>query len=271
MENFENWTELLLKKLHKWWIAGIQLLPNIALAIFILIIFYLLSGFIKKFAYNFISKISGKSSITNLFATVFSIVFMILGLLIVLNILNLNKAVASLLAGAGIIGLAMGFAFQDLTANFISGIFLAVKKPFDVGHMIETNGFLGHVEDMQIRATVLRTFQGLHIIIPNKEIFQKPIINYSLTNDRRIELEFTFPSDADIEKAIGIITEAVDSLDYLDKEKKVEVYCTEFVEKKIKVSVWIWIQNHKPPGFMQARHECILRIKKKLSENGIQV
>jgi small conductance mechanosensitive channel len=176
-----------------------------------------------------------------------------------------------LLAGAGIVGLALGFAFQDLTANFISGVFIAFRKPFEVGETVETNGFIGNIEEIHLRTTTIRTFQGLHLLIPNKEIFQKLMINHSRTDERRIEIEFSISLENDLELTQRVAKEAIQKLSYLHKEKQIEFYFTGLQDNSIRVAIWYWIYNRLPPGFMVARHEGIVLVMKAFSQNNISV
>ncbi len=269
-EKFSNWTEIFFDKLAAWWVALIANLPNIIVAALVAVAFYFLAKFIRKFISRYIPRVLGKHSVNSLFSNIAYTVVLIFGLFITLSILNLNQAVTSLLAGAGILGLVLGFAFQDLSANFISGIFIALKRPFDVGQTIETNGFIGNVEEIQLRTTTIRTFQGLHLMIPNKEIFQKSMINYSLSEERRIELEFNIPVDHDLKKIYTICKNAIDSLEYIVKTKPAEVYFTSVEDKVIKTAVWFWIYNHKPPGFMVARNDAIMNIMQALSNYALE-
>ena len=199
------------------------------------------------------------------------VLILFIGLFVALDILQLNKAVASLLAGAGVIGIVLGFAFQDLSSNFISGIFIAFKKPFDVGHTIETNGFMGNVEEIQLRSTIMRTFQGLHVMIPNKDIFQKAILNYSLTLERRIEIEFSISIDYNVFNLREKLKDSISTLNYLVVEKPVEIYCVAFGENRIRIAVWMWIYNHQPPGYMVAQHDAIECIIKTCKDNNISL
>jgi small conductance mechanosensitive channel len=179
--------------------------------------------------------------------------------------------VSSLLAGAGIIGIILGFAFQDITSNFISGVYIALKKPFDIGHTIKTNDFIGNVEEIHIRSTTIRTFSGLHLMIPNRDIIQKPLINYSLTNERRIELEFYIDAASDLEKTYNAIQEGMSHISYTYPGKNTEIYFNDFKENAIKVAVWFWIDNHAPPGFMVARHDAIFNVMTVLRKKSISL
>jgi small conductance mechanosensitive channel len=191
------------------------------------------------------------------------------GVFIALNILKLESAVASLLAGASIIGLAVGFAFQDLTANFISGAYIAFRKPFEVGDLIETNSFLGNVDDINLRSTTIRTFEGLHVLLPNKEIFQKPIINYSRTNERKIELTFTIPQKANLQEIKDKLLSKVSTLNYLHSNKPSEFYYTAPDGSNLKGVLSVWIQNHEPPGYLEARHQVLMLATEVLKQTGV--
>jgi len=256
----DNWLKIVISKLQHWYVHLLRMLPNILLAIFVMVVAVYLGKLLKNITSKIILRITGKPTGLNLIATIVYLCTVFIGLFFALDILQLDKAVSSLLAGAGILGLALGFAFQDLSSNFISGIYISFKKPFEVGNTVETNGFIGNIEDIQLRSTTIRTFSGLHLMIPNKDIFQNPMINYSLTTSRRIELNMVISLEADLDLVVKISREAVEKIDYLFKEKPVEVYYTDMGEGFIKISVWLWISNHLPPGFMVARHDALINL-----------
>ncbi|SHN01989.1 mechanosensitive ion channel family protein [Chitinophaga sp. CF418] len=266
--DFSHWGDLIWDKLHRWTTAGIKMLPNMAVAIFVVVAFFLLARIIKMLVYKFVLKLSDTPALSGLFANLASIIITLIGLFVALDVLKLEKAVSSLLAGAGIIGLALGFAFQDLTANFISGIFITFRRPFEVGHQIETNGFCGSVEEIQLRSTLIRTLDGLHVIIPNKEIFQKPIINHSLTPERRTEITFNVP--AVHESALEIrrlVADALKGVDKLPEHKTPEVYFTNIDGANLKVTVSCWIVNGDIRSFENTKNEIIMKITTVLKNN----
>jgi small conductance mechanosensitive channel len=264
-----NWTDIIFNKLNHWAIAFIAMLPNIVLAAIVFVAFIFLAKFARNIFYKILFRLSSKESVSRLFSSILSMLIGIIGLFIALNILQLNKAVSSLLAGAGIIGLALGFAFQDLTANFISGIFMIFKRPFEVGEVLETNGFTGTVEDIQLRTTTIYTYQGLHLILPNKDIFQKPIINHSRSEDRRIEFAFNVPVEQDLDKVVNVTKGVLDELDFLTPNKPKQIFYTEIQDKAVKLVIWCWIPFHKAPNYMEGRHKAILSIIKAYKEQGI--
>jgi small conductance mechanosensitive channel len=224
---------------------------------------------IKNLIFRLSHRASGKEAVSGFIATVMNLLIFFLGVFIALNILKLESAVASLLAGASIIGLAVGFAFQDLTANFISGAYIAFRKPFVVGDLIETNSFIGNVDEINLRSTTIRTFEGLHVLLPNKEIFQKAIINYSRTNERKIELTFTIPQKVNLQEVKDKMLAKVSSLNYLHSSKPLEFFYTMPDGNNLKGVLSVWIENHQPPGYLEARHQVLMLATEVLKETGI--
>ncbi|MBO9202202.1 MULTISPECIES: mechanosensitive ion channel family protein [Niastella] len=255
----EKWFELIKQKLASWLVLLIKMLPNLILAILVFTVFFFMAKFLRKIVFRLLTRVSHKPTISGLFSSIFFIVILLVGLFISLQLLHLEKTIASLLAGAGIIGLALGFAFQDLTANFISGVFIIFRKPFDVGNIVDTNGFTGIVEEIQLRSTTIRTFQGLHIMLPNKEIFQKPITNYSLSGKRRIDVLLTFSGKLNLQVIEQQIKDALASVAEV-KDDRVQVLFTDYNGDTVKMEVHCWIDNTIEMGFNNIRDKVLRQI-----------
>jgi small conductance mechanosensitive channel len=266
--DYAHWGDLIWDKLQRWTTAAVKMFPNMVVAILVIVAFFLAARLIKMLVYKFILKISDTPALSGLVSNLFSVIVTLIGFFVALDVLQLEKAVTSLLAGAGIIGLALGFAFQDLTANFISGIFITVKRPFEVGHQIETNGFIGYVEEIQLRSTLLRTMDGLHVIIPNKEIFQKPIINHSLTPERRAEITFNVPvANENTMQIKQLIEDALKGMDKLAQDKSPQIYFNGIDGTNLKVTVTNWIKNEDIRDFESTKNEILVRITNVLKNN----
>jgi small-conductance mechanosensitive channel len=255
----EKWVEMIKHKLELWLVMLVKMLPNLVLAILVFVVFFFLARVLRKLMYNVLLKVSHKPTISGLFSSIFFLVILVLGLFISLQLLHLEKTIASILAGAGIIGLALGFAFQDLTANFISGVFIIFRKPFDVGNIVDTNGFTGIIEEIQLRSTTIRTFQGLHIMLPNKEIFQKPITNYSLSGKRRVDVVLTLPGKTDIQATEQRIRDALSPIPEV-RDDKVEILLTDYNGDTLKMEVYCWIDNSIEMGFNNTRDKIIRQV-----------
>ena len=127
MKDIDNALQLILSKLEDWGEHLVLMLPNIFVAIVLLIITFVVANLLQNGINKVIGRFSHSPALNNLVATLAYIAFLLVGFFFVLSVLQLDKVVVSLLAGVGIIGLALGFAFQDIAANFISGIIIAVQ------------------------------------------------------------------------------------------------------------------------------------------------
>ena len=271
MINFSQALQKLIDKLTGWVQTAIVSLPNLVIAILVFVLFYFGAKLASRLLGKALSKVSRNRQVNGLVTTLVYVAVIIIGAMTALSILNLTGVVTSLLAGVGIIGLALGFAFQDLAANFMAGIFIAVRQPFELDDVVETNDFIGTVEKVSLRSTLLRTFQGQIVMVPNKDIFGNPIVNYSTVGKRRIDLTCGVAYGDDLEKARDLAIQAVKSLDYLDKNKEVQLFYTEFGDSSINFDIRFWIDFKKQVQFMQAQSDAIIKIKQSFDDNGVTI
>lgn len=262
---------LISQKLSLWTREFVRLLPNMLLAAVALVIGLLLSKWLRSLALKLIKRISRHGSLHNLFASVVYIFSVAMTLFTVLSILQLDKAVTSILAGAGIIGLALAFAFQDIASNFISGIFISFRHPIRVGHIVKVKDFLGLVEEINLRDTVLRTFQGQLVIIPNKDVFQNPIENYSVLGKRRYDLSLRIEAGPDLEMVRETTPQALQGIDCLSKEEEPTFFFDGVEEGRIKFTLRMWIATPEQPLFLRAGSEAIVRIQKAFEQKEIKL
>ncbi|MDQ6901697.1 MAG: mechanosensitive ion channel [Bacteroidota bacterium] len=263
--------QLIMQKLTLWMHGFIKMLPNILLATVILVVGLYLAKRIKRIAVKLIAKASSNTTLNGLFASIIYIFFIGVTFFIVLSILQLDKAVTSVLAGAGIIGLALAFAFQDIAANFISGIFISFRRPLHIGDIVKIKDYMGKVEEINLRDTTIRTFQGEMVIIPNKEVFQNPIENYSLLGKRRIDLKIGVSYGDDLQKVLDVTLNAVKGINGLSDEDEVTMFYKEFGDSSINFIIRLWIKNPDQPVYLQAGSDAIMRIKKAYDENDIMI
>lgn len=258
-------------KVSDWVQEVILMLPNFAVAIVVFILFYMLGKILKNLSGKLLGKISNNFAINRLLTTIIFIAVVTVGFFIALGVLQLDKAVTSLLAGVGIIGLALGFAFQDIAANFMSGIAIAFRKPFVVNDIIEAEGYFGTVKKINLRTTDVLTTQGQMVLIPNKEVFQNPLINYSVTGERRIDLAVGISYGEDLERVKRITEDALKEIHNQIEEKPVEVFYNEFGDSSINFTARIWIKYNTNRDYNKAVSDAIIKIKKAYDENDIMI
>jgi small conductance mechanosensitive channel len=167
--------------------------------------------------------------------------------------------------------LALAFAFQDMAANFLSGVMISLRKPFVPGDIVETHDFFGTIELVDMRNTTLRTPDGQRVLIPNRHVFENPIRNYTAFNRRRIDLEVGVSYGDDLEAVERVTLEAVGGVSARDPNKEIDFFFTGFGDSSINLVVRFWIDYHKQRDYLGARSEAIMKIKKAYDEADITI
>lgn len=267
----ENTINIILDKLETWSTAFLTNLPNILIAVFVMVAFYFIARYAKKYSRKLLSKIVSNPAVIKLGGTVVFIALAAIGLIIALNILNLSKTVTSLLAGAGVVGLALSFAFQDVAANFISGLFLTIRRPIKKGDQIKTNGLHGIVQDISFRSTTIETFQGQTLTVPNRMIFENPIENISANGRRRIDLEVGVSYSSDLGHVRDVAENCLKGLESVEQSKPVKVIFTGFGGSSINFKLMYWCCVNTEPGYLQALNDGVMAVKKAFDKEDINI
>ncbi|RYC70558.1 MULTISPECIES: mechanosensitive ion channel family protein [Spirosoma] len=268
--DFSQTYNILYTDLANWTRAAIRFIPKVAVAILLLLVFTFLSRWISRWVSRGVDRFSNNQSLINLTGAVARVAVMAIGLFVALGVLGLDKALTSLLAGAGVIALAVGFAFQDLTTNFISGTMIALARPIQVGDVVETNGFTGEVLDVKLRSIVLNNGQGQTVEIPSKDVFQKPITNFSRIGLRRIELTAGVSYLDDLAKAQQVAQQAVRQLPFVLPERPVDLHYRNFGDNTIQFMLWFWI-NPARTSAPAALSEAIKAVKQAFDQQDILI
>lgn len=269
--NFTKAYDLISEKLISWIDALIKLLPNLALAAVVLVLGIFISKLLRRYSLKMIRRFSQLETINKLFASFMYVVGIGITIFTALDILNLDKAVTTALTGAGILGLALAFAFQDIAANFMSGIFMSFRHPFNVNDLVKINNEIGKIEAINLRDTTIITLQGQRLIIPNKQVFQNTIENYTSTGKRRLDINVGISYGDDLELVKEITIKAVEPLTLRDKTKKIEFFYEEFGDSSINFSIRIWLKSTEQINYLEAKSQGIMMIKKAYDEHNITI
>jgi small conductance mechanosensitive channel len=262
--------ELLAGKVMGWGRDFVLLLPNLAVAVAVLVGFWLLAKLARNVLTRLLRRVSHSEQVNRVLGETVFLALVAAGLFIALGILGLEKTVASLLAGAGILGLALGFAFQDIAANFMAGIFLSIEHPFRAGHLIRSKEIEGIVKKVHLRWTEIRTPQGQVVLVPNKQVFDNPITNYSTGGQRRIDLKAGVSYGDDLEKVRRVAVQAIEQVTDRKVDTEVELFFEELGDSSITLVVRFWIDfTSKQTDYLRAKSEAIERLKRAFDDNGI--
>ena len=263
--------KLIEEKLGGWFDVVISHIPNFIVAIVIALVFSILARYAGKLMKNVLRRSLDSTQIADLMASIFKVIVLCIGLFIALDFVGLKGTVTSLLAGAGIVGLAIGFAFQDMTENLIAGIAMGIRKPFKAGDVIETDDVFGSIHSINLRNTLIESFYGQLILVPNKVLFRNVLKNYTTLGVRRIEVPVGISYGDDIEKAKEVIVDKINEFDFVIRKDETAVYAEGFGDSSINLLVWFWIKYPGEPDFMTVRHKGVVAVKQALDEADISI
>ena len=153
----------------------ISLLPNLALAVIIFVLFLFLAAAAKSVVRNLTQRRQRRHSLALLLGQLSYTCVVILGFLIALSVVAPSFQAADLIKMLGVGSVAIGFAFQNILQNFLAGILLLMQEPFDLGDWISVTAIEGRVDDIQTRATIVTTKEGNRVVIPNATLFTNPV------------------------------------------------------------------------------------------------
>lgn len=267
-ESFNSLTE----KLWSWVEAFIRNLPNLAVAVLVLFIAYFVSRLVNKYSQKAIRKYVPQKSITKLIGRALSVIVVLAGLFLALGVLNLDKTLNTLIAGAGVSGLVIGLALQGALANGIAGIILAFRKRVNIGDWVETSGYAGFIEDIKLNNFSIREPDNNIVVIPNKTITDNPMKNFGIADRMRINIECGVGYESDLEMVEKLTKETIGAIFKQEGEQEeVEFFYTAFGGSSIDFVCRYWTDAVNGKERLTAKHKGMIAIKKAFDENDVNI
>lgn len=271
MDYFNDAYHIISEKIGTWADQLVSMLPNFVIAVLILVFFYFVARLIAVVISKTLNRFSTNVAVVKLIVSLSRLIIMTTALFIALGVLDLQKTVTSLLAGVGIVGLAIGFAFKDTIANFLSGIYITLKSTVNVGDICEFGDHYGTVSSIGLRVLKMKTFQGQEIVIPNRLIFEDVYIHYTIYHQRRIDLNVGVSYGDDLQKVEDVTLSAIKKIDYLRKDKPIDLYYQKFGDSSINFVVRYWVDFNRQTDYLRALSDGIKRIKAAYDANNITI
>lgn len=270
-EQFSQSYTNLIDKLSSWINELVLAIPNIVISIIVLVIAYFLSSYIRKLSRNLIRRFTKNKTMVNLVSNLSSAVFILLTIFLILSIFNLGGTINKILATAGVLGLAVGLALQDPLNNLFSGVFMSVKDLYNIGDLVETNGYFGQILSIDLRTTKLKTLEGQEVIIPNKSVVSSPLKNYTITGVRRIDVNCGVSYGDDLKKVKTLVLETLSSFSNLKENKEIDFMFTEYGSSSINFVARFWIECTSQRDYLIQKSEAIMSIKEAFDSNDIMI
>lgn len=236
-------------------------LPNILVALLVVIIFLFFARLSKKIVVNLSQRTHLDDTLCHALGTL-SIVFTnLLGILVAATIIFPSFSPGNLVAGLGITSVAVGFAFKDILENFFAGILLLWQKPFRIGDEIRTNGFEGTVEDIDIRSTRIKTIDGELVVVPNGSMLSSPIVVLTGYSDRRVKMSVSTPSGKSAEETRQIILNVLNKSPLVQKTPAPSVFMTSVGSA---LDIYFW-SNSKSASLQVALDQVATEIERAIN------
>ncbi|MCL6752065.1 mechanosensitive ion channel family protein [Nostoc sp. CCCryo 231-06] len=249
----------------------IVLLPNIVLGLIVFIFFLFIASRIKVLVKRLTRNRRSARNLGLVLGRLAQGLTILIGLFIALSIVIPTFRAGDLVQLLGISGVAIGFAFRDILQNFLAGILILLTEPFQIDDQIVFKGFEGTVENIETRATTIRTYDGRRIVIPNSELFTNSVTVNTAFDNRRLEYDVGIGYGDDIDLAKQLMLDAMLSVDQVLKDPAPDVLAMELAGSTVNIRVRWWVHPPRRADNLISRDKVITAIKKKLVANGIDL
>jgi small-conductance mechanosensitive channel len=246
------------------------MLPNLVLALIVFTISCLVARWAKSLIVGFYRRRKRHENLGLVMGRVAQAGLILINLMIALSIVLPSFHARDLIQVLGISGVAIGFAFRDILQNFLAGILILLAEPFRIGEEIQVGNFSGVVQEIQARATLLKTSDGFLVVIPNSCIYTEKLTVLNAYDARRTSLEFGIGFRDDLEEARRLIVEAVGAVDGALKEPSPSAVYVGIGANSITVRARWWTDSKRADD-VAVKDRVIPAIKERLLEHGIEI
>ena len=260
---------VLTTKLHAMGVTALGLLPNVILGIVVFVCFFFASRWLRKIVTGLTAKFHHNVGIV--FGRLGQGALVILGLLVALSIVIPSFRAADIISLLGIGSVAVGFAFRDILQNFLAGLLLLLMEPFRVGDQIVVKGFEGVVEEIQTRATMIKTYDGRRVVIPNAELFTQSVIVNTTFPKRRTQYDVGVGNGDDLEVVEKLLLEAMQSVDGVLADPKPDILVVDLAASSVNVRIRWWTEGIANAHIMVVQSGVLKAVKKTLTTHGIDM
>lgn len=252
-------------------VGFMERIPYFVAALIVILVFWFLSIVFKKVVYKLLGSRIRHQNLVKVFQRVGGALILFIGLMIAMVVALPGFTPAKLIGALGIGSVAIGFAFKDIFQNLLSGILLLISEPFRIGDQIVSGEYEGTVEDIKIRATTIKTYDGRQVVIPNSDLYTSALTVNTAYKQRRLQVAVGIGYEDDIEAAKAEIIQALDKVDSVSKKAEPSVIATGFGDSTIDLMVRWFIEDGTQANKVASTHQVIVEIKKALDGAGVNI
>lgn len=269
MEEVDTNPGLIFDKLDAWLDGLFRLLPNIGVAIVVLFIFWYLAKGVGYLVLRAARK-RDRPSLAEVGSALVRWSITILGVMLAVTIVAPSLTPGDLIAGLGVSSVAIGFAFKDILQNMLAGVLILLRQPFEVGDQIVSGGHEGTVERIETRATLIKTYDGRRVVIPNSDIYTDSVIVNTAYDIRRSQYDIGVGCNDDWDKSRELIVQACSEVEGVRSDPAPETIPIELGDFANIVRLRWWTASDRA-NQIHIFGDVLQAVYKKLDENGIDM
>lgn len=259
----------IIEKLDKWLDSLVKALPNILMGILVLVAFVFISRWLGRLVKR-VLKNKGRNNFGDLLGSFTRYLVMIAGIALALTIMAPNLSPADLIAGMGVSSVAIGFAFQDILQNWLAGILILLRQPFEIGDQIVVDQYEGTVEKIKTRATIITTYDGQRVVIPNNTVYNNSVKVITAHEFIRSQYDVGLGYDEDYMAAMKILKETIEKVEGVTSEKPVETLVWDQADSWLTIRVRWWTKSDRS-SVVHTWSKVIHDTQKAMDEAGIDL
>jgi small-conductance mechanosensitive channel len=260
---------LALEKVDSWLDGIVKLLPNLVVAVVVFLIFFAIAKLVRAIVFKTF-KSRDRANLGEVLGGFIKWVILVFGALIAATIVVPSLNPADLIAGLGVSSVAIGFAFKDILQNWLAGLLILLRQPFQIGDQIEVSGFTGTVTHIETRATIVKTYDGQRAVIPNSDIYTSAVLVKTGEAKRRSQYDIGIGYADDIDEACDIIKSAIGKIDGVETDPAPEAFVWDLAASWVTIRARWWTDSQR--GNVVANRSDILRaVKYALDEASIDM
>lgn len=256
----ENGFAPVIKESHLLWESTLRTLPLLLISGLVFVAFLFLASYLRALSHKFLRQKVPSVMLRRLLANLAAAPVMLVGIYLILRITGLSKIATTIMGGTGLVGLVLGFAFRDIAENFLASILISIQRPFRLGDTIQVLQYLGVVQAVTTRGTIIMTLEGNHVQIPNTTIYKEAIVNLSANPNMRMDFMVGIGYDASIEEAQTIALEVLTDHDAVLASPEPWVLAEALSAATVNLRIYFWV-NTKLHNPLKVKSAIIRNIK----------
>ncbi|MEQ8209737.1 MAG: mechanosensitive ion channel family protein [Lacipirellulaceae bacterium] len=246
----------------------VQSTPMVLVTLVLLILTWYAAKAMRFLASGFFNKRVSNTILRQLLVRIFTILVYLVGIYLVLRIAGLTRLAATVLGGTGLLGLIIGIAFRDIAENFLASLLISLQRPFMPGDVIEVDGNTGVVQNVTTRGTLLMTFDGNHVHIPNSIIYKSVVHNFTANRNSRFEIIVGIDYGDHVAEAQEVAVNAIKSHSAVLEKPEPSVLVDSLGASTVNLKLWFWVDTEEYDG-LKVRSAVIRKVKAAFEEAGL--